>query len=123
MFLRVKLYFFKTFPSAKGLRHCDIDLTKKTITFKAWEKVVSYEKKRGGKRREKQIRRFKSQKDERTVPISKALYKHLKDIPLIKDSDDPIWPNRYKSSDDSWGHHSVLQFGPAVWPCTPNLKK
>tara|TARA_B100000886_G_C20199892_1_gene397859 strand:- start:162 stop:287 length:126 start_codon:yes stop_codon:yes gene_type:complete len=23
-------------------------------------------------------------------------------MPLIKGSDDPIWPNRYKSSDDSW---------------------
>ena len=24
--------------AANGLRHCDIDLTKKTITFTAWEK-------------------------------------------------------------------------------------
>ena len=82
--------------AANGLRHCDIDLNKKTITFKAWEKVVSYEKKRGGKRREKQIRRLKSQKDERTIPMSHALYEAIKDMPLIKGSDDPIWPNRYK---------------------------
>ena len=47
---------------------------KRLYTFKAWGKVVSYEKKRGGKRREKQIRRLKSQKDERTIPMSKAHY-------------------------------------------------
>jgi len=96
--------------AANGLRHCDINLNKKTITFKAWEKIVSYEKKRGGKIREKQIRRLKSPKDERTVPISKALYEHLKEMPLIKGSDDPIWPNRYKNSDDSWGHHHCNEF-------------
>ena len=96
--------------AANGLRHCDIDLTKKTITFTAWEKIVSCEKKRCGKRREKQIRRLKSQKDERTVPLSKSLYEHLKDLPLIKGSDDPIWPDRYKISDDSWGHHHCNEF-------------
>ena len=96
--------------AANGLRHCDIDLEKKTITFTSWEKVVSDERTRGGKRKEKQIRRLKSQKDERTIPISKALFEHLKDIPLNKDSDDPIWPNRYKESDDSWGHHHCNQF-------------
>ena len=96
--------------AANGLRHCDIDLTKKTITFTAWEKIVSYEKKRCGKRREKQIRRLKSQKDERTVPLSKSLYEHLKDLPLIKGSDDPIWLDRYKISDDSWGHHHCNEF-------------
>jgi 3-methyladenine DNA glycosylase AlkC len=56
----------------------------------AWEKVVSYQKIRGGKRREKQIRRLKSEKDERTVPMSKALYEAIKDMPHIKGSDDPI---------------------------------
>ena len=91
--------------AANGLRHCDINLEEKTITFKAWEKVVSYEKIRGGKRREKLIRRLKSEKDERTVPMSKALYEVIKDIPLIKGSDDPIWANRYKENDDSWGSH------------------
>ena len=96
--------------AVNGLRHCDIDLKNKTITFTAWEKIVSFEKNRGGKRREKQIRRLKSQKDERTIPISKALWEHLKDMPLIKGSDDPIWPNRYKSSDDSWGHHHCNEF-------------
>ena len=96
--------------AANGLRNCDINLNQKTITFTAWEKMISYEKKRGGKRREKQIRRLKSRKDERTLPISKALYEHLKDMPIIKGSDDPIWPNRYKRSDDSWGHHHCNEF-------------
>ena len=96
--------------AANGLRHCDINLDKKTITFAAWEKIVSYKKQRGGERRENQIRRLKSQKDERTVPISNALYEQLKDMPLVKGSDDPIWPNRYKSSDDSWGHHHCNEY-------------
>ena len=56
----------------------------------------------GGKRRQKLIRRLKSNKDERTVPMSKALYEAIKDIQLIKGSDDPIWANRYKENDDSW---------------------
>ena len=50
------------------------------------------------------------QKDERTIPMSKALYEAIKDMPLVKGSDDPIWPNRYKSSDDSWGHHHCNEF-------------
>ena len=25
-------------------------------------------------------------------------------MPLIKGSDDPIWAQRYKTTDDSWGH-------------------
>ena len=96
--------------ATNGLSHCDIDLDDKTITFKAWEKIVSYEKIRGGKRREKQIRWLKSEKDERTVPMSKALYEAIKDIPLIKGSDDPIWPNRYKENDDSWGSHHCSEY-------------
>ena len=96
--------------AANGLRHCDINLEEKTITFKAWEKVVSYEKIRGGKRREKLIRRLKSEKDERTVPMSNALYEAIKDIPLIKDSDDPIWANRYRENDDSWGSHHCSEY-------------
>ena len=76
--------------AANGLRHCDIDLEDKTITFVAWEKMVTYQKTRGGKRREKQIRRLKSDKDERTVPMSKPLYDSIKDMPLIKGSNDPI---------------------------------
>ena len=28
----------------------------------------------------------------------------------MKSSDDPIWPNRYKSSDDSWGHYHCNEF-------------
>ena len=67
-----------------GLRHCDVDLENKTITFMAWEKVVSYQKIRGGKRREKQIRRLKSEKDERKVPMSKALYEAIKIFHLLR---------------------------------------
>ena len=82
--------------AANGLRHCDINLKDKTITFTPWEKIVSFEKTRRGKRRQKLVRKLKSSKDERTVPMSKALYEAIKDIPLIKGSDDPIWANRYK---------------------------
>ena len=42
--------------------------------------------------------------------MTKALYEEIKDIPLIKDSDDPIWLDRYKISDDSWGHHHCNEF-------------
>ena len=38
-----------------------------------------------------------------------SLWSH-KRYALIKDSDDPIWPNRYKASDDSWGHHHCNEF-------------
>ena len=75
--------------AANGLRHCDIDLENKTITFANWEKVVTYQKLRGGKRRENQNRRLKTDKDERTIPISTALYELIKDMPLIKGSDEP----------------------------------
>jgi len=44
------------------------------------------------------------------VPISKALYEAIKDIPLIKGSDDPIWANRYKENDDSWGSHHCSEY-------------
>ena len=96
--------------AANGLRHCDIDLENKTITFTNWEKVVTYKKIRGGKRRENQVRRLKTAKDERTVPISTKLYEAIKDIPLKKGSDDPIWPRRYKVNDDSWGHHHANEY-------------
>ena len=97
--------------AANGLRHCDIDLENKTITFANWEKVVTYNKLRGGKRRENQNRRLKTLKDERTVPISSDLFEAIKDMPLNKDSDDPIWPRRYKADDDSWGHHHSNEYG------------
>ncbi len=87
--------------AANGLRHCDINLKDKTITFTPWEKIVSFEKTRRGERRQKLIRKLKSTKDERTVPMSKALYEAIKDIPLIKGSDDPNWAYRYKKNDDS----------------------
>ena len=96
---------------AAGLRHCDIDLKNKTISFLEWEKIVSYEKERGGRRREKQVRRFKTKKkDERILPMSNALYECLKDMPIIEGSEDPIWPRRYKSTNDSWGSHWVSDY-------------
>ena len=51
--------------------------------------MVTYQKLRGGKRRENQNRRLKTDKDERTIPISTALYELVKDMSLIKGSDDP----------------------------------
>ena len=36
------------------------------------------------------------------LPMSKALYEAIKDIPLIKIWDDPIWAHRYKENADSW---------------------
>ena len=42
--------------------------------------------------------------------MSKALYEVIKDIPLIKGSDDPIWANRYKENDDSWGSHHCSEY-------------
>ena len=96
--------------AANGLRHCDIDLGNKTIRFANWEKVVTYKKIRGGKRRENQVRRLKTSKDERTIPMSSKLYEAIKDLPLIKGSDDPIWPRRYKANDDSWGHHHSNEY-------------
>ena len=101
--------------AANGLRHCDIDLKEKTITFTPWEKIVSYKKTRGGKRSEKLIRKLKSIKDERTIPMSKALYEALKDMPIINGSDDPIWPNRYKENDDSWGSHHCSEYKKKIW--------
>ena len=42
--------------------------------------------------------------------MSKALYEAIKDIQLIKGSDDPIWANRYKENDDSWGSHHCSEY-------------
>ena len=96
---------------AAGLRHCDIDLEKKMVSFWEWEKLVRYKKIRGGKRAEKQIRRFKTgKKDERVLPMSSALYEVLKNMPIKTDSDDPIWPRRYKANNDSWGAHHVSEY-------------
>ena len=86
-----------------GLARYTLYLKEKIITFTPWEKIVSYKKTRGGKRSEKLIRKLKSIKDERTIPMSKALYEAIKDMPLIQGSDDPIWPSRYKSSDEEAG--------------------
>ena len=96
---------------AAGLRHYDIDLNNKTITFEEWEKVVNYDKIRGGKRSEKQVRRFKTGlKDERCLPMTNALFEAIKDMPIIEKSDDPIWPLRYKQTNDSWGSHWVSEY-------------
>ena len=95
---------------AAGLRHCDIDLDDKVIHFKQWKKVVKYEKLRGGKRQETQVRKFKTgYKDERSLPISSELFEAIKDME-INQSDDPIWPLRYKSTNDSWGAHWVSDY-------------
>ena len=95
---------------AAGLRHCDIDLKEKVIHFKQWEKIVTYEKLRGGRRKETQVRKFKTgYKDERSLPISSELFEAIKDIDLNQ-SDDPIWPLRYKSTNDSWGAHCVSDY-------------
>ena len=95
---------------AAGLRHCDIDLEDKVIHFKQWEKVVKYEKLRGGKRKETQVRKCKTGfKDERSLPISSELFEAIKDMDLNQ-SDDPIWPLRYKSTNDSWGAHWVSEY-------------
>ena len=56
----------------------------------------------GGKRRENHFRRLITSKDEGTIPMSTKFYVAMKDIPLNKESDDPIWPRRYKANDDSW---------------------
>ena len=39
------------------------------------------------------------------------MFEAIKDMPLNKDSDDPIWPRRYKADDDSWGHHHSNEYG------------
>ena len=87
--------------SIKFLIYLFLLILKIKLPLTPWEKVVSFEKTKRGKRRQKLIRKLKSTKDERTVPISKALYEAIKDITLIKGSDDPIWANRYKENDDS----------------------
>ena len=95
---------------ANGLRHCDIDLEERTITFEPWEKIVKYQKIRGGVRSERMNRRLKSVKDKRTIPISTKLYEAIKDMPLINDCDDPIWPLRYKATNDGWGGHHLGEY-------------
>ena len=95
---------------ANGLRHCDIDLEERTITFEPWEKIVKYQKIRGGIRSERMNRRLKSAKDKRTIPISTKLYEAIKDIHLINDCDDPIWPLRYKATNDGWGGHHLGEY-------------
>ena len=97
----IQRYIACSREAANGLRHCDINLREKAITFTPWEKIVSYKKTRGGKRSEKLIRKLKSIKDEKTIPMSKDLYEATKDMTIINGSDDPIRPNRYKENDDS----------------------
>lgn len=75
---------------ANGLRHCDIDLKKGLIHFRHWKKGNMSRYLKGKK------------KDERSVPISVGLREQLKELEL-NESDDPIWPNAFKPSDESWG--------------------
>ena len=49
--------------------------------------------------------------------MNSALYETIKDMPLTKGSDDPIWPRRYKATNDSWGAHWVSEY-----PTKYNLK-
>ena len=42
--------------------------------------------------------------------MSTKPYEAINDIRLNKDSDDPIWPRRYKANDDSWGHHHSNEY-------------
>ena len=55
-------------------------------------------------------RRLKSVKDKRTIPISTKLYEAIKDMPLINDCDDPIWPLRYKATNDGWGGNHLGEY-------------
>ena len=71
---------------------------------------MTYEKLRVGIMKETQIRKFKTEhKDERTLPMSCALFEAIKDMKLNQ-SDDPISPLRYKYANDSWGAHWVSEY-------------
>ena len=82
---------------ASGLRHCDIDLKKRTISFVEW--------KADGK-----VRYLKGrQKDERTIPINDALFEALNGGDSLHQgieldgSEDPIWPTSFKPKGETWG--------------------
>ena len=82
---------------ASGLRHCDIDMENRTITFEEY----TYEK---------MVRRLKKREaDERVVPISNALYEDLKSLEL-DDSERPLWPTSYKVGNQSWGQSWCSDF-------------
>ena len=85
-------------------------MEERTITIEPWEKIVKYQKIRGGVRSERMNRRLKSVKDKRTIPISTKLYEAIKDMPLINDCDDPIWPLRYKATNDGWGGNHLGEY-------------
>ena len=56
------------------------------------------------------VRRLKGRSsDERTVPINSALHEVLKGMPLTQRTV-PIWPTRYKSTNDSWGAHHTGEY-------------
>ena len=42
--------------------------------------------------------------------MNSSLYKSLKDMPMIEGSVDPIWPRRYKASNDSCEAHHVSEY-------------
>ncbi len=82
---------------SNGLRHCDIDLDKRTITFCEWSK-------------DGMERRLKGrEKDERTIPICSQLFESLKSIEL-DGSDNPIWSSAYKAKQRTWGAHWTSDF-------------
>ena len=96
---------------ANGLRHCDIDLVNKTIRFEEWQKTIRFKKERGGMKTMLMTRSLKTGLSaERTLPMTDALYESIKDIELKKDSDDPLWPRRYKEVNASWGDHWVSEY-------------
>lgn len=82
---------------ANGLRHKDIDLINRTITFEEWSS-------NGVERRLKG-----REKDERTIPISDALLASLEGIEL-DGSESPIWRSAYKPSSRTWGAHWCSDF-------------
>ena len=42
--------------------------------------------------------------------MTEALFEAIKNMPIIEKSDDPIWPLRYKQTNDSWGSHWVSEY-------------
>lgn len=82
---------------ANGLRHCDIDLTNRTITFAEWS-ADGMERRLKGR-----------EKDERTVPISDGLLAGLDGIEL-QDTTQPLWKSAYKAAQRTWGAHWTSDF-------------
>lgn len=82
---------------ANGLRHKDIDLDNRTISFVEWSNKTMERRLKG------------REKDERTIPISESLFEGLKSIEL-NGSDEPIWSSAYKKTQRTWGAHWCSDF-------------